>query len=75
VNSDEAVLDYASTLTQLQSGWRFIEEELQLPRPKVAWIMDSFGNSKVTPTLLSNQGFDYMFIGRLWRNWKKQLTE
>jgi hypothetical protein len=37
--------------------------------------MDSFGNSKVTPTLFSLYGYDTLFLARLGLNYKNELKE
>ncbi len=43
--------------------------------PHVAWQLDPFGSSAVTPTLFSQYGFDTLFITRVGTNIKSELRE
>ena len=74
VQHDEAVVEYSDALLQLQAGWLFLNSNFG-KSPHVAWQLDPFGYSAVTPTLFSQFGFDTLFITRVGTTIKQELKE
>ena len=52
VMNDETLPDYKNMLLQMETGLKFINETFGV-HPKIAWQIDPFGNSAVSPALFS----------------------
>jgi hypothetical protein len=46
-------------------GHEFLQKELSVSAPKVAWLVDSFGHSAATPELMSKMGFESIVFSRV----------
>ena len=66
---DEAVTNYDAQINQLSVGHDFILREFgPNARPKVAWHIDPFGASNVSPSLFAEAGYEAFVINRVdWR--------
>lgn len=53
---------------------RFLKQEFNIT-PHVAWQLDPFGYSSVTPNVFSQYGYDTLFITRVSTHIKKDLRE
>ena len=63
--NDEACPVYEEIVTNIMAGHLFLKEELGLPPPTIAWLVDSFGHSGATPELFQKMGFSSLFFSRL----------
>lgn len=48
-------------LVQMETGLKFINETFNV-HPRVAWQIDPFGNSAVSPALFSQLGYEAVIL-------------
>eukprot|EP01113_Clastostelium_recurvatum_P010815 TRINITY_DN15431_c0_g1_i10.p1 TRINITY_DN15431_c0_g1~~TRINITY_DN15431_c0_g1_i10.p1 ORF type:complete len:646 (-),score=120.32 TRINITY_DN15431_c0_g1_i10:869-2806(-) len=64
VQNDEAIAYYNSVIDQLTEGHQFILDTFGIT-PKIAWQIDPFGPSTVTPILFQEAGYRYLVLNRV----------
>ena len=64
VMHDESLSLYKNAMIQVQTGIEFLEETFGV-RPKIGFQVDPFGNSPVTPSLLSTLGYEGIVLSRI----------
>eukprot|EP00771_Trimastix_marina_P004190 gnl/Trimastix_PCT/936.p1 GENE.gnl/Trimastix_PCT/936~~gnl/Trimastix_PCT/936.p1 ORF type:complete len:968 (+),score=289.54 gnl/Trimastix_PCT/936:140-3043(+) len=64
VMHSEAVCTYNDMINQMTLGHEFLLEHLDV-KPRVAWHIDPFGASSVSPVLFADMGFDAFVINRI----------
>eukprot|EP00347_Sterkiella_histriomuscorum_P014208 403361757 len=74
VQHDEALVSYSDAIVQLEAGWAFLWDKFGI-KPHVAWQLDPFGYSAITPTLFSEYGFDTLFMTRVGTYVKQDLRD
>lgn len=62
-------------ISQLERGHSFIKKYFDIPHPTVAWQIDPFGHSALTPTLMQKFGYEALVINRIDENFKKQMQQ
>lgn len=72
--NDEANTNYVAEINQMTLGHQFILDNFGV-RPKIAWHVDPFGSSSVTPTLWAMSGFDDFVIARIDFRLKEQFKQ
>jgi alpha-mannosidase len=70
VMHDEALTDFESVARQIETGHSFLKVELDVRNVEVAWQLDPFGHSSLTPALLKRFGFKYLVMGRVEERYK-----
>jgi alpha-mannosidase len=65
VMNDEALTDFEGVARQVEAGHSFLRENLGVGPIKVAWQLDPFGHSSVTPAIFEKLGFEYMVMSRV----------
>jgi alpha-mannosidase II len=73
VQHDEANAHYHQVVDQLTVGHRYLWENFKV-KPNMAWQIDPFGHSSLTPTALALAGFDAVVLNRVHYATKKELT-
>ena len=61
-------------MLSLDAGHQFLRN-LGIPEPKVAWQIDPFGHSALTPSLFRKFGYDFLVINRVSDIWKEVLIQ
>lgn len=61
-------------LLQQKTGLRWLKETFDV-QPRVAWQIDPFGNSAVTPALFSQLGFEAIVLNRIGTTLNKDLQD
>ena len=56
----------------MQTGLTWLESRFGV-KPSVGWQIDPFGNSKFTPTMFKELGFDFLVLNRIGDRAKDQL--
>lgn len=64
VMNDETLPEYKNMLLQQQTGLKWLNKTFGA-HPRVAWQIDPFGNSAVTPALFSQLGFEAIILNRI----------
>ena len=64
VMNDESLTVYKNAFLNIQTGIDWIEETFNV-RPKIGWQIDPFGNSAVTPSMLSILGYEGIVLSRI----------
>ena len=64
VMNDESLTDYKNAIIQIQTGLDWILSTFGV-RPKIGWQIDPFGNSPVTPSILSILGYEGIVLSRI----------
>jgi hypothetical protein len=64
VMNDESLTVYKNAFLQIQTGIDWIESTFGV-RPKIGWQIDPFGNSAVTPSILSILGYEGIVLSRI----------
>lgn len=64
VMNDETLPEYKNMLLQQQTGLKWLNQTFGV-HPRVAWQIDPFGNSAVTPALFSQLGFEAIILSRV----------
>jgi alpha-mannosidase len=70
VQHDEALTDFESIAKQFEHGHSFLKEEFNISSPTVAWQLDPFGHSSLTPAILEKFGFKNLVMGRIDASYK-----
>ncbi|GBG27383.1 Alpha-mannosidase [Hondaea fermentalgiana] len=73
VEHDEALNSWDAVVDQMTAGHEWLEQHLGV-RPTVAWQADAAGHSDATPALLSQMGFEALFLGRVHFRVKQQFS-
>ena len=71
---DEACPDPLSMIQQMTTGHQYLLHHFGVV-PRVAWQIDPFGHSAVTPTLFALMGFQAVVINRVHHQIKDYLKE
>jgi hypothetical protein len=58
---DESLTEYRDQLMNMETGLKWLNETFD-KTPTVAWQIDPFGYSAITPSLLSNLGFESLVL-------------
>eukprot|EP00029_Vermamoeba_vermiformis_P007896 TRINITY_DN3546_c0_g1_i1.p1 TRINITY_DN3546_c0_g1~~TRINITY_DN3546_c0_g1_i1.p1 ORF type:complete len:1137 (-),score=300.82 TRINITY_DN3546_c0_g1_i1:18-3428(-) len=64
VQNDEANAHYHQVIDQVTEGHQYLWENFKV-KPRVAWQIDPFGHSSLTPSLFAKAGFDALVINRI----------
>ena len=75
VMNDEALVDFEGVTRQIIAGHRFFKEALGVENITVAWQLDSFGHSSLTPALFEKMGFKYLVMSRIHGEYKVQYIQ
>ena len=65
VMNDEALVDFEGVTRQMLAGHRFFKDTLGVENIDIAWQLDPFGHSSLTPALFERMGFEYMVMARI----------
>jgi alpha-mannosidase len=71
---DEACPDPLSMIQQMTTGHQYLIKQFGIV-PRVAWQIDPFGHSAVTPTLFSLMGMQSLVINRIHHQIKDYFKE
>jgi hypothetical protein len=74
VQNDEANANYDIVVDQVTEGHEYIWKNFGV-RPRIAWQIDPFGHSSLTPSLFAEMGFDALVINRIHHQSKVRPTE
>ena len=76
VMNDESLTVYKNAFLQIQTGIQFLEETFGV-RPKIGYQIDPFGNSPVTPSILSILGYEGIVLSRIGTtlDWDLETSE
>lgn len=74
VMHDESTSDYRSVIDQIVVGQEFLYETFDII-PTVGWQIDSFGESAVTPSIMSMSGIDSIVNSRIGHSAKSTLIK
>ena len=72
--NDEALVDFEGVVRQMLAGHRFFRDTLGVEYIKVAWQIDPFGHSSLTPALFEKMGFEYMVMARIHGGYRVIVT-
>ncbi|CAG9332642.1 MAN2A2_10 [Blepharisma stoltei] len=75
VQSDEANPDIEMVIRQIETGHNYLYENFGIEKVRVAWQIDPFGHSALTPAILANFGYEFLVINRVNYRYKEQLIE
>lgn len=56
----------------MHMGHRFLDKEFGI-KPKVGWMLDSFGHSQANSALFADFGFEAMFFSRMSSDERNKL--
>lgn len=73
VQMDTALTDLDMQTMNLAKGLRYLRKEFNLTSAPVAWDIDSFGMSALTPALYSRFGYQTLVVGRIDADFRSQL--
>ncbi|CAG9313475.1 MAN2A2_1 [Blepharisma stoltei] len=73
VQNDEANPDFDMVIRQINMGHEYLKQEFNVSRVQVAWQIDPFGYSALTPSIFSKFGYEYLVTNRIDVNFKEQL--
>ena len=65
ISPDTASPNYQEFLHSLRVGHDFLERELNLQPPKIAWQIDAFGHSATSSRLFEEMGYEAIFFSRM----------
>lgn len=65
VQHDEALPDYELALRNMQTGFSYLREKLNITKIKTGWQLDPFGHSSLTAALMEKMGFETLVISRV----------
>jgi len=74
VQNDEANPDPVSMIAQMTTGHEYIQKNFGVS-PRIAWQIDPFGHSSVTPSLWSLMGFEALVINRIHHSVKDAFKQ
>jgi hypothetical protein len=72
VQNDEANPSLYGIVNQMTSGHEYLLQNFGI-QPRIAWQLDPFGHSSVSPTLFALMGFDALVINRIHFSEKDNL--
>jgi hypothetical protein len=64
VMNDESLNEYKDMVLNMETGLKWLKKNLNYV-PRVAWQIDPFGNSPVTPALYHSLGFESIVLNRI----------
>jgi hypothetical protein len=64
VQNDEANPSLYGIVNQMTAGHEYLLQNFGV-QPRIAWQLDPFGHSSVSPTLFALMGFDALVINRI----------
>lgn len=70
VMNDEALVDFEGLIRQMTAGHNFFHKVLDVEHIKVAWQLDPFGHSSLTPAVFEKMGFEQMVMARISGNYR-----
>ena len=70
IMNDEALVDFEGVTRQMTAGHRFFKDVLGVENITVAWQLDPFGHSSLTPALFEKMGFEYLVMSRIHGDYK-----
>ena len=73
VQHDEALPSVDMVIRQLEQGMDFLYEEFGVKQLNVAWQIDPFGHSSISPQLFSSFGFQYFVGNRIDETFREQM--
>ena len=65
VQHDEALPDYELALRNMQTGFSYLREKLNITKIKTGWQLDPFGHSSLTAALMEKMGFETLVLSRV----------
>jgi lysosomal alpha-mannosidase len=68
VQNDEALPDFELVTRQMQTGFEYLREKLNVSRIKTGWQLDPFGHSSLTAALFEKMGFETLVVSRIDEN-------
>jgi alpha-mannosidase len=71
VQNDEAGSSLEVIVNQVTDGHEYLLKNFGV-KPRIAWQVDPFGHSSLTPTLFSQMGYEAMVLNRIHHNLKVQ---
>ncbi|CAI2371631.1 unnamed protein product [Moneuplotes crassus] len=76
VMNDESLTVYKNAMLQIETGIKFLEETFNV-RPRIGYQIDPFGNSAVTPSILSALGYEGVVLSRIGTtfDWDLETSE
>ncbi len=75
VQHDEALTSLELAIRQIEMGHDYLFKNLGIHQVRVAWQIDPFGNSAMTPALMSKMGYEFLVINRIDQRLKNQMKE
>ena len=63
--NDEALPDFEAVIRNIETGHKYLKETFGISQVKVAWQIDPFGHSALTPSIFSKFGYEYMVGSRI----------
>ena len=70
VMHDESLVDFEAATRQILAGHRFFRNTLGVSNITVAWQLDPFGHSSLTPALFEQMGFKHLVMARIHDDYK-----
>lgn len=64
--TDEACPNYEDIIVNMHIGHNFLWKEFGI-RPRVGWMLDSFGHSEANAAIFHDFGFEALFFSRLYQ--------
>ena len=75
VMNDEALVDFEGVTRQMLAGHRYFKDTLGVENITIAWQLDPFGHSSLTPALFERMGFEYMVMARIHGDFRVIFTK
>ena len=63
MSTDEATPNYEEMIVNMQKGHSYLQKEFGI-RPRIGWMVDSFGHSASNAALFADFGFEAIFMAR-----------
>jgi alpha-mannosidase len=74
VMHDESLTDYRNVYLQLKTGHKWLNDTFGV-MPRIGWQIDPFGNSAVTPGILSVLGYEGIVLNRIGTTLSDQMEK
>ncbi|PRP78438.1 hypothetical protein PROFUN_13701 [Planoprotostelium fungivorum] len=74
VMHDEATASVDAIINQMSDGHEWLRDHFDVT-PRIAWQIDAFGHSSLTPVLFSQMGYDYLVLNRIHHYLKDAYRE
>ena len=71
---DEACPNYEDLIHNMYIGNGFLKKEFDI-KPRIGWMMDSFGHSQATAALFTDFGFEAFFLSRIHPDKRDELRK